>query len=76
MGATLRGTWGEHNAFHGLAPGSAREQGWFWLGLGKGEIQRVLLTEAAIDTLSLAMLDQRRSESPGATVYLSTDGAE
>ncbi len=74
-GANLRGTWGEHNAFHGLAPGSAREQGWFWLGLGKGEIQRVWLTESAIDALSLAMLDKHRSQSPGATVYLSTDGA-
>jgi hypothetical protein len=75
MGATLRGTWGEGNAFHGLAPGSAREQGWFWLGLGKGEIQRVLLTESAIDALSLAMLDKHRAQTPGATVYLSTDGA-
>lgn len=75
IGATLRGTWGEGNGFHGMAPGSSREQGWFWLGIGKGEVRRVLLTESAIDALSLAMLDQQRSQSPGATVYLSTDGA-
>jgi DNA primase len=35
----------------------------------------VLLTESAIDALSLAILDKQRSQSPGATVYLSTDGA-
>ena len=74
MGATLRGTWGESNSFHGLAPGSAREQGWFWLGLGKGELQRVLLTESAIDAMSLAMLERQRQQTEGATIYLSTDG--
>jgi hypothetical protein len=56
-GASLRGTWGEDNSFDGLASGSAREPGWFWLGVGRGEIQRVLLTESAIDALSLAILD-------------------
>lgn len=26
-GANFRGTWGKANSFHGLAPGSSREQG-------------------------------------------------
>jgi hypothetical protein len=43
-GATLRGTWGDGNSFHGLDPGSDRESGWFWIGAGSGEISRVLLT--------------------------------
>lgn len=51
-GANLRGTWGENNAFHGLAPGSSCEMGWFWIGSGKGEVKRVMLTESPIDTLS------------------------
>lgn len=75
-GASLRGTWGENNSFHGLASGSAREQGWFWIGTGKGEVKRVLLTESPIDTLSLATLDRKRRQAvEGVTVYLSTDGA-
>jgi Toprim-like/Protein of unknown function (DUF3991) len=74
-GASLRGTWGENNSFHGLAPGSSREDGWFWVGLGKGAIQRVLLTESPIDALSLVMLDKPSRPKDGVTIYLSTDGA-
>jgi hypothetical protein len=74
-GASLRGTWGENNSFHGLAPGSSREDGWFWVGLGKGTIQRVLLTESPIDALSLVMLDKPSRPKDGVTIYLSTDGA-
>jgi hypothetical protein len=74
-GATLRGTWGEGNSFHGLAPGSDRESGWFWIGAGSGEISRVLLTESPIDALSLATLDRSRRQTQGVTIYLSTDGA-
>jgi C-terminal domain on Strawberry notch homologue/MutS domain I/Toprim-like/Protein of unknown function (DUF3991)/P-loop containing NTP hydrolase pore-1 len=74
-GASLRGTWGENNSFHGLAPGSSREDGWFWVGLGKGSIQRVLLTESPIDALSLVMLDKPSRPKDGVTIYLSTDGA-
>jgi Toprim-like/Protein of unknown function (DUF3991) len=74
-GATLRGTWGEGNSFHGLAPGSDRETGWFWIGAGSGEISRVLLTESPIDALSLATLDRSRRQTQGVTIYLSTDGA-
>ncbi len=74
-GASLRGTWGEHNAYHGMAPGSMRDQGWFWLGAGRGEIRRVLLTESPIDALSLAKLDPHRQQTEGVSIYLSTDGS-
>ncbi|MCG8366677.1 MAG: strawberry notch C-terminal domain-containing protein [Pseudanabaenales cyanobacterium] len=74
-GAVLRGTWGEHNSFHKLAPGSSRSDGWFWVGIGRGVVKRVFLTEAPIDTLSLAVLDRRRQQSNQATIFLSTDGS-
>jgi hypothetical protein len=74
-GASLRGTWGEDNHYHGLAPGSARNQGWFWIGTGHGPIQRVFLTESPIDAMSLAVLDKGRQTRPGVTIYLSTDGS-
>ncbi|MGF1523285.1 MAG: strawberry notch C-terminal domain-containing protein [Leptolyngbyaceae cyanobacterium] len=74
-GASLRGTWGEDNHYHGLAPGSIRDQGWFWLGTGHGPVQRVFLTESPIDAMSLAVLDQGRQARPGVTIYLSTDGS-
>jgi Toprim-like/Protein of unknown function (DUF3991) len=74
-GASLRGTWGENNAYRGLAPGSDKKNGWFWIGAGKGEVKRVLLTESAIDALSLAILDKQRQAQQGITLYLSTDGS-
>jgi hypothetical protein len=74
-GASLRGTWGEDNHFHGLAPGSTRDQGWFWIGTGSGPVRRVLLTESPIDAMSLALLDKERRVQPGVTIYLSTDGS-
>ena len=72
-GASLRGTWGEHNSYHRLVPGSVREWGWFRIGTGQGPVQRVLLTESPIDAMSLAVLDKERQQG-GVTVYLSTDG--
>ncbi|MGB7441618.1 MAG: DUF3991 and TOPRIM domain-containing protein, partial [Coleofasciculaceae cyanobacterium] len=74
-GASLRGTWGENNSFFGLAPGSSREQGWFWIGAGKGEVRRVFLTESPIDALSLATIDKNRQTAAGISIYLSTDGS-
>lgn len=74
-GASLRGTWGEDNHYHGLAPGSIRSQGWFWLGTGHGPVQRVFLTESPINAMSLAVLDKGRQAQPGVTIYLSTDGS-
>jgi hypothetical protein len=74
MGASLRGTAGKNNSFKGLAPSTRRSQGWFYTvsgGRGQDPIQRVVLTESAIDALSYQTLhppDKR-------TLYLSTDGA-
>ena len=75
IGASLRGTWGEANHFHGLAPGSARDQGWFWIGTGQGPVQRVLLVESPIDAMSLAVLDRAQRGPEGVSIYLSTDGS-
>ncbi|NMF84171.1 strawberry notch C-terminal domain-containing protein [Nodosilinea sp. P-1105] len=75
VGASLRGTWGESNHFHGLAPGSARDQGWFWLGTGQGPVNRVLLVESPIDAMSLAVLDRAQRGAEGVAIYLSTDGS-
>jgi hypothetical protein len=73
-GATLRGT-NPDRPFYGQAPGSSREQGWFWLGIGSGEIQRVILLESAIDAISLATLNTiKEVQLEGKTIYLSTDG--
>ncbi|WP_052050817.1 strawberry notch C-terminal domain-containing protein [Leptolyngbya sp. KIOST-1] len=75
IGASLRGTWGEENHFHGLAPGSARDQGWFWIGTGQGPVNRVLLVESPIDAMSLAVLDRAQRGPEGVSIYLSTDGS-
>jgi hypothetical protein len=72
-GASLRGTQGE--PFHGLAPGSARDAGYFWLRSGTEDITRVVLVESAIDAISLAKLEQDKSPDRPPTVYLSTDGS-
>ncbi|MBD2098862.1 toprim domain-containing protein [Trichocoleus sp. FACHB-591] len=75
-GALLRGTRDPAHPFHRLAPGSSRDHGWFWIAMGHGVVQRVLLTESPIDALSLATLEtDKRSQIPGITIYLSTDGA-
>jgi ATP-dependent exoDNAse (exonuclease V) alpha subunit/5S rRNA maturation endonuclease (ribonuclease M5) len=68
IGANLRGT---HGDFKELTPGVRRNEGYFWVQSGQGEVQRVLLTESPIDALSLAALDKWQCS----TVYLSTDGA-
>jgi hypothetical protein len=72
-GASLRGTQGE--PFHGLAPGSARDAGYFWLRSGTENVTRVVLVESAIDAISLAKLEQDKSPDRPSTVYLSTDGS-
>jgi hypothetical protein len=74
-GASLRGTWGEQNAFRGMALGTVRDKGWFWIGTGNGQISRVMLTESPIDAMSLAVLDRRNCPQNGVTIYLSIDGS-
>ncbi|MCU0548439.1 MAG: strawberry notch C-terminal domain-containing protein [Leptolyngbya sp. Prado105] len=74
-GASLRGTRDTEHAFHGLAPGSSRENGWFWLRSANGAVNRVILTESPIDAISLAVLEKEKSPNPtNVTIYLSTDG--
>jgi hypothetical protein len=72
-GACLRGTQGE--PFHGLATGSAREAGYFWLRRGTDDVQRVVVVESPIDALSLAALEREKAGELPTTVYLSTDGS-
>ncbi len=74
-GASMRGTWSEQHPFRGMAPGTVRDKGWFWLGTGRGQISRVMLTESPIDTMSLAMLDKQSRTQSGVTIYLSVDGS-
>jgi len=74
MGASLRGTAGKNNTFKGLAPGIRRSQGWFYIVAGGHDpdpIQRVVLTESAVDALSYQTLHPPDKK----TLYLSTDGA-
>ncbi len=71
-GANLRGTVGK---FHRLSPGTERDKGWFSFSVGKGEISRVVLTESAIDAMSIAALDKVNGRPEGVSVYLSVDGA-
>lgn len=74
IGASLRGTAGRNNSFKGLSPGTRRSQGWFHTCAGGSEpdpIQRVVLTESAIDALSYQTLHPPEEK----TLYLSTDGA-
>lgn len=72
-GAFLRGTVGKDNTFIGLAPGTKRSAGWFYINLGGSEddpIQTVVLTKSPIDALSKTVLDSPHSTR---TLYLSAD---
>jgi 5S rRNA maturation endonuclease (ribonuclease M5) len=74
-GASLRGTAGQDNQFKGLAKGSKRKEGWFYLTQGEQSgdpVRRVVLVESPIDAMSLAVLERTDSVK---TLYLSTDGA-
>ncbi len=61
-GAYLRGTTSSAGyTFKGLAPGSKRSAGWFYVRRGKAEedpISQVVLVKSPIDALSKAYLDQ------------------
>ena len=71
-GASLRGTAGKNNQFKGLAAGTRRSQGWFYIESDhEGPIQRAILCESAIDCLSYQTLHPSEEK----TIYLSTDGA-
>ncbi|MDJ0747460.1 MAG: toprim domain-containing protein [Xenococcaceae cyanobacterium MO_167.B27] len=69
-GASLRGTYND-SKFKGLAKGTERDAGWFTFKNGQGEIDRIVLTESPIDTLSAAAVSQK----PETTLFISTDGS-
>ncbi|GAB1545325.1 hypothetical protein NUACC21_80010 [Scytonema sp. NUACC21] len=72
-GAFLRGTVGKDNTFMGLAAGTKRNAGWFYVRSGGTEddpIQRVVLTKSPIDALSISMLEQPQLRK---TLYLAVD---
>jgi hypothetical protein len=74
-GAFLRGTVGRDNTFIGLAPGTKRSSGWFYVKIGGSEtdlIQKAVLTKSPIDALSKAVLDQPPKSR---TLYLAADSA-
>ncbi|WP_339383360.1 strawberry notch C-terminal domain-containing protein [Oculatella sp. LEGE 06141] len=51
--------------------GNPSESGWFWLGSGKGNVQRVFLTQSPVEALSLAILDKEKRPPDAVTVYLA-----
>jgi hypothetical protein len=59
--------------FNGLALGSSRESGWFGVGLGQGDVQRIALVESPIEVLSIVSL-YPNPKVP--TLYLATNGTD
>jgi hypothetical protein len=69
IGAELRGTG--RRAWRGLAPGTRKDAGYFWIGESGNATSRsksIVLCESAIDAISCYQLDQSR-------ICLSTAGA-
>ncbi len=73
-GAELVGTCPlpDGSTFKGLAPGSRRERGGFWLTTGSAPPAAVLLTESAVDALSAVLLPV--PGLPAALLVASTAG--
>lgn len=75
-GAFLRGTVGQDSKFIGLAPGTKRSSGWFYVRTDESEtdlIQKAVLTKSPIDALSKAVLDQPYKTR---TLYLAADSVK
>ncbi len=70
-GASLRGTY-KDSTFKGLATGSRRDEGWFIISRGQGQLQRIVLVESPIDAMSAATLAKQKT---GTTMFISGDGA-
>ncbi|WP_019505871.1 toprim domain-containing protein [Pleurocapsa sp. PCC 7319] len=70
VGASLRSTSGDLKL---LTPGTKRNEGWFFFGIGEGIVYRIFLVESPIDAISLAAL--RGDSIYGRTIYISIDGA-
>ncbi len=73
-GAFLRGTVGKDNTFIGLAAGTKRNAGWFYVQSGTEDdlIQRAVLTKSPIDALSVSVMEQPQQQR---TLYLAVDSA-
>ncbi|MDJ0589566.1 MAG: toprim domain-containing protein [Pleurocapsa sp. MO_226.B13] len=56
-----------------LTPGTKRDRGWFFFGIGEGIVRKIFLVESPIDAISLAAL--RGDSIYGRTIYISIDGA-
>ncbi|RUS93954.1 hypothetical protein DSM106972_094910 [Dulcicalothrix desertica PCC 7102] len=75
-GAFLRGTYGHHNTFYGLAKGSKRSKGSFHFttgGQGEGKIARAVLVKSPIEALSVAVLNHSLTEK---TIYIAVDSVQ
>ena len=71
IGAELRGTG--NRVWHGLAPGTRRDAGYFWLG--NVGAKRIVLCESAIDAISCFQLQiQQVADPPGQCICISTAG--
>ncbi|AFZ38076.1 TOPRIM domain-containing protein (plasmid) [Stanieria cyanosphaera PCC 7437] len=70
VGASLRSISGNLKL---LTPGTKRNEGWFFFGIGEGFVHKIFLVESPIDAISLAAL--RGNYIYGRTIYISVDGA-
>lgn len=70
VGASLRSIFSDLKL---LTPGTKRNEGWFFFGIGEGMVYRIFLVESPIDAISLAAL--RGNSIYGRTIYISIDGA-
>ena len=70
IGVSLRSSTG---SFKGLSAGTKKDRCQFWFQNIKGLPQRIVVTEAAIDALSFAAIEEDRTKE--CTVYLSKDGS-
>lgn len=72
IGAELRGT--ASRVWHGLAPGTRRDAGYFWIG--RGDSRRIVLCESAIDAISCFQLQTQLPDAqlPGQCICISTAG--
>ena len=68
IGAELRGTG--PRAWRGLAPGTRKDAGYFWIGAGSSE--KIVLCESAIDAISCFQLHS--AQPHGACISISTAG--
>jgi hypothetical protein len=72
IGAELRGTG--NRVWHGLAPGTRRNAGYFWVG--SVGAKRIVLCESAIDAVSCFQLNSQLPGAPlrGEYICISTAG--